>query len=78
MSFNNNFQAVCYQLFKSENEDGALPVFDPAAQMIETTGSLLTNLLPKKIHATSALGFELKVVLFVLACSLNYLFKVAT
>jgi hypothetical protein len=47
-------------------------------KMIETTGSLLTNLLPKKIHATSALGFELKVVLFVLACSLNYLFKVAT
>ena len=39
MSFNNNFQAVCYQLFKSGNEDGALPVFDPAAQMIETTGS---------------------------------------
>ncbi len=33
------FQAVCYQLFKSGNEDGALPVFDPAAQMTETTGS---------------------------------------
>ena len=47
-------------------------------KMIETTGSLLTNLLPKKIHATSASGFELKIVLFVLACSLNYLFKVAT
>jgi hypothetical protein len=47
-------------------------------KMIETTGSLLTNLLPKKIHATSPLGFELKIVLFVLACSLNYLFKVAT
>lgn len=47
-------------------------------KMIETTGSLLSNLLPKKIHATSALGFELKIVLFVLACSFNYLFKVAT
>jgi hypothetical protein len=47
-------------------------------KMIETTGSLLNNLLPKKIHATSAVGFELKVVLFVLACSINYLFKVAT
>lgn len=43
-------------------------------KMIETTGSLLTNLLPKKIHATSAVGFELKLVLFVLACSFNYLF----
>jgi hypothetical protein len=47
-------------------------------KMIETTGSLLSNLLPKKIHATSALGFELKIMLFVLACSFNYLFKVAT
>ena len=47
-------------------------------KMIETTGSLLSNLLPKKIHATSHLGFELKIVLFVLACSFNYLFKVAT
>jgi hypothetical protein len=47
-------------------------------KMIETTGSLLSGLLPKKIHATSALGFELKIILFVLACSFIYLFKVAT
>ena len=47
-------------------------------KMIETTGSLISNLLPKKIHATSASGFELKVILFVLACSFNFLFKVAT
>lgn len=47
-------------------------------KMIETTGSLLSNLLPKKIHATSVAGFELKVILFVLACSINFLFKVAT
>jgi len=47
-------------------------------KMIETTGSLFNNLLPKKIHATSAVGFELKISLFVLACSFNYLFKVAT
>ena len=47
-------------------------------KMIETTGSLLNNLLPKKIHATSPAGFELKVTLFVLACSINLLFKVAT
>jgi len=47
-------------------------------KMIETTGSLISNLLPKKIHATSPAGFELKVLLFVLACSLNFLFKVAT
>jgi len=47
-------------------------------KMIETSGSLLNNLFPKKIHATSAAGFELKIILFVLACSFNYLFKVAT
>jgi hypothetical protein len=47
-------------------------------KMIETTGSLFSNLLPKKIHATSSLGFELKIMLFLLACSLNFLFKVAT
>jgi hypothetical protein len=43
-------------------------------RMIETTGNLFNQLLPKKIHATSALGFELKVVLFVVACSINMLF----
>jgi hypothetical protein len=47
-------------------------------KMIETTGSLLSNLLPKKIHATSPASFELKVTLFILACSINHLFKVAT
>ena len=43
-------------------------------RMIETTGGLFNQLLPKKIHATSTLGFELKVVLFVVACSFNMLF----
>jgi len=43
-------------------------------KMVETTGSLIHRLLPRKIHATSALGFELKIVLFVLACSINFLF----
>jgi hypothetical protein len=46
--------------------------------MIETTGSLLTCLLPKKIHATSTAGFELKLTLFILSVSISYLFKVAT
>jgi hypothetical protein len=42
-------------------------------KQVETTGSLLERLLPKHIHATSANSFELKVVLFVLAVSLNQL-----
>lgn len=40
---------------------------------IETTGSLLERLLPKSIHAVTARGFELKLVLFLVACSLNFL-----
>jgi len=34
---------------------------------IETTGSQITALFPKKIHAVTPQGFELKVMLFVLA-----------
>ena len=41
--------------------------------MIETTGSLIERLLPKSIYAVTAKGFELKVALFVLACSINFL-----
>lgn len=40
---------------------------------VETAGSLLERLLPKHIHAVTAQGFELKVVLFVVALSLNRL-----
>lgn len=42
-------------------------------KQIETTGSLLEQMLPKHIHATSASSFELKVVLFVFVVSLNQL-----
>lgn len=38
---------------------------------VETTGSLLERLLPKSIHAVTAQGFELKVVLFLVALSIN-------
>jgi hypothetical protein len=40
-------------------------------KVIETTGSLISQLLPKSIHAVTAKGFELKVMLFVLALSIN-------
>lgn len=42
-------------------------------KMIEITGSLIERLLPKSVHAVTALGFELKVVLFVVACSFSLL-----
>jgi hypothetical protein len=44
-------------------------------KVIETTGSMIEKLLPKSIHAVTARGFELKVAIFVLACSINYLFR---
>ena len=40
---------------------------------VETTGSLLERILPKSIHAVTAEGFELKLVLFVLALSISRL-----
>ncbi len=42
-------------------------------QQIETVGSLLTDRFPKTIRAVSAAGFELKIVLFVLAYSIDCL-----
>lgn len=42
-------------------------------KIVETTGSLIERLLPKSIHAVTARGFEIKVALFVLACSINFL-----
>ena len=47
-------------------------------KMVETVGSLIERLRPKSIHAVTATGFELKVILFVLAHSFNSFFKVAT
>jgi hypothetical protein len=44
-------------------------------KVIETTGSMIEKLLPKSIHAVTARGFELKMAIFVLACSINYLFR---
>lgn len=40
---------------------------------VETAGSLIARLLPKSIHAVTDKGFELKVILFVLASSINCL-----
>jgi hypothetical protein len=40
-------------------------------KIIETAGSLISQLLPKSIHAVTPQGFELKVFLFVLAYSIQ-------
>lgn len=44
-------------------------------QTIETSGSLINKYFPASIHAVTAEGFELKVVLFVVAFSLSFIFK---
>jgi len=44
-------------------------------QNVETAGSLINRLMPKSIHAVTSKGFELKVMLFVLAYSINCLYK---
>ncbi len=47
-------------------------------KVIETAGSLIHRLMPRRIHAVTAAGFEMKIVLFVLALSLHHWLKVAT
>jgi len=47
-------------------------------KIVETSASLVERLLPKHIHATNAAGFELKVILFILALSFDRLLQVAT
>jgi hypothetical protein len=64
--------------FRKKNSLRPVPHFmfylqSTVRKMVETTGSLIERLLPKSIHAVTAKGFELKVALFVLACSINFL-----
>ena len=51
----------------------AITYFQACIRKMIDTGSLIERLLPKSIHAVTAKGFELKVALFVLACSINSL-----
>lgn len=44
-----------------------------ARKKIETTFSGITSLFPKKIHAVTAKGFELKILCFILAYSFGFL-----
>lgn len=44
-------------------------------KMVETATSLIERKLPKYIHAVTAAGFELKVVLFILGLSFDRMFR---
>jgi hypothetical protein len=61
---------------RKKNSQRALPPYVSFVQhyyrkMIETAGSLIEQRLPKSIHAVTPQGFELKVILFVVAYSLS-------
>ena len=45
----------------------------PARQYVETVFGMLTSLFSKKIHAVTPRGFELKIVWFLLAFSIQCL-----
>jgi hypothetical protein len=63
---------------RKSNSKRPFPTWIPYLQakvrkIVETTGSMIERVLPKSIHSVTPQGFELKVGLFVLATSLNYL-----
>lgn len=63
-------------VMRKENSKRPVPSYvqylqNAKRKVIETTGSLISQMLPKSIHAVTAKGFELKVMLFVLALSVN-------
>ncbi len=63
---------------RKKNSKRPMPMWEeflgkPIRQYIETVFSGLTNLFSKKIHAVTARGFELKIVWFLLAFSIQCL-----
>lgn len=68
---------IALQPIRKKNSKRPVPPYVAYLQargrkIVETTGSLIERLLPKSIHAVTAPGFELKVMLFVLAVSVSY------
>jgi DDE family transposase len=63
---------------RKKNSKRPMPAWEeflgkPIRQYIETVFSRLTNFFPKKIHAVTSGGFELKIVWFVLAFAIQCL-----
>lgn len=63
---------------RKKNSKRAIPPWETylrslARKYIETAGSQITRRFPKSIHAVTAAGFELKLVLFLLAYSIDCL-----
>jgi hypothetical protein len=75
--------AIDFSPFRKANSKRPDPAWKRFLQhryrkIVETSASLVEQLLPKHIHATNSAGFELKVILFLLALSFDRLLKVAT
>ena len=67
---------INFSPMRKKNSTRPMPVYIAYLQargrkMIETAGSLVARLLPKSIHAVTSRGFELKVMLFVLAYAIS-------
>src|SRR3954466_9659231 len=63
---------------RKKNSKRLMPMWEeflgkPIRQYVETVFSQLTSLFPKKIHAVTSRGFELKIVCFLLAFSIQCL-----
>jgi hypothetical protein len=63
---------------RKKNSKRAIPPWEAylrelQRKYIETAGSMMTQRFPKSIHAVTAAGFELKIVLFLLAYSFDCL-----
>lgn len=63
---------------RKKNTKRAIPPWETflretARKYIEPSGSVLMQRFPKTIHAVTAVGFELKLVLFLLAYRLDHL-----
>ncbi len=71
----NRFQILYGVGGHQTGSDSLRPLGDPRREDTVTEDALIEQLLPKHIHAVTPPGFELKVALFVLACSINYLVR---
>ncbi len=65
---------------RKQNSKRPIPPWEPYLReldrkVIETTNSLVTRRFSKAIHAVTAIGFELKIVLFLLAHSIGGLVR---
>ena len=70
---------ICLKPLRKKNSKRQYPPWEVYLQhayrkRVETSNSLIEQLLPRSIHAVTAEGFELKVFLFIIATNIKQLF----